>query len=44
MSKNPAELIGLDAGVLAPGKLADITVVDPGLRVCAVFTEGRRSV
>ena len=44
MSKNPAELIGLDAGVLASGKLADITVVDPGLRVCAVFTEGRRSV
>lgn len=44
MSKNPAELIGLDAGVLAPGKLADITVVDPDLRVCAVFTEGRRSV
>ena len=29
MSYNPAKIIGIDRGVLAPGKVADIAVVDP---------------
>lgn len=29
MSYNPAKIIGLDRGTLIPGKVADITVIDP---------------
>ena len=29
MSYNPAKILGIDRGVLAPGKVADITVVNP---------------
>jgi dihydroorotase len=28
---NPARLLGLSAGTLSPGAVADITVIDPGL-------------
>jgi dihydroorotase len=29
MTINPARILGIDRGVLAPGKVADITVIDP---------------
>jgi dihydroorotase len=30
-TSNPAQLLGLDRGTLAPGAAADVTVIDPGL-------------
>ena len=29
MSANPAKILGIDKGSLKPGKVADITIIDP---------------
>jgi len=31
MSYNPAKIIGLDKGTLLPGKIADITIINPDI-------------
>ena len=31
LAANPAKILGLDAGTLAPGKPADLIVLDPGV-------------
>ena len=41
LTETPAWLIGLDRkGVIAPGMDADLTVLDDGLNVCAVYIAG----
>lgn len=40
-SGNPARLMGLKAGVLAPGRPADLVILDDDLRVTATFVAGR---
>ena len=41
-SSTPARLLGLaDRGALAPGRRADLVVLDPGLRVTRVMSRGR---
>lgn len=32
MSKRPAEVIGIDRGSIAPGKIADVTIFNPNIR------------
>lgn len=47
MSRQPSALIGLDRGVLAPGKTADITLFDPEAQVqvdsAKFFSKGRNT-
>lgn len=44
LSTVPADYVGLsDIGRLAPGALADLVVVDGGLRILAVFRAGRKA-
>ena len=43
MSRNPAELMGWSRkGAIAPGKDADLVLVDEGLGVFATFVRGER--
>ena len=43
MSRNPAELMGWSRkGSIAPGKDADLVLVDEGLGVFATFVRGER--
>ena len=41
-STAPARAVGLDAGVLAAGKPADLVVLDGNLNLTAVFVDGKR--
>lgn len=41
-SAAPAKAVGLDAGVIAQGKAADLVVLDRDLNLKAVFVDGQR--
>ena len=38
----PAEAVGIDAGVIAAGRSADLVLLDPQLNILAVFVDGVR--
>jgi len=40
-SRNPARLLGLDKGILAPGRDADIILLDNGLQLVATILAGK---